>query len=65
MQLFQSRDSRRRCAAIGAPPVNQPWAFGRLDHQHLVLIVGTGPNEPVTIRSVNAWQAAASNNLHQ
>jgi len=47
------------------PPTNQPWAFGRLDQQHLVLILGTGPNEPMTIRSVNVWQASTSNNLHQ
>jgi hypothetical protein len=47
------------------PPTNQPWAFGRLDQEHLVLILGTGPNEPMTIRSVNVWQASDSNNLHQ
>jgi hypothetical protein len=47
------------------PPTNQPWAFGVLDQQHLMLILGTGPNEPMTIRSVNVWQASAAQNLHQ
>jgi hypothetical protein len=47
------------------PPTNQPWAFGRLDQQHLVLILGTGPNEPMTIGSVNVWQASDAGNLHQ
>ena len=47
------------------PPTNQPWAFGRLDQEHLVLILGTGPNEPMSVRSVNVWQASGSNNLHQ
>ena len=50
------------------PPTNpkqQPWAFGVLDRQHLVLILGTGPQEPMTVQSVNVWQASASQNLHQ
>lgn len=49
------------------PPANlkqQPWAFGVVDQQHLVLILGTGPNEPMTVQSVNVWQASASQNLH-
>jgi len=49
------------------PPTNlkqQPWAFGILDQQHLVLILGTGANEPMTVQSVNVWQASASQNLH-
>lgn len=47
------------------PPTNQPWAFGRLDQQHLVLILGTGVNEPMTIRGVNVWQASDSANVHR
>jgi hypothetical protein len=49
------------------PPTNpkqQPWAFGVLDRQHLILILGTGPQEPMTVQSVNVWQASASQNLH-
>jgi hypothetical protein len=47
------------------PPTNQSWAFGRLDQQHQVLILGTGINEPMTVRSVNVWQASDENNMHQ
>jgi hypothetical protein len=47
-----------------ATPVAQPWAFGRIDQQHLVLIVGTGPNEPMAIQSVKVWQGSAAQNLH-
>lgn len=46
------------------PPTGQPWAFGALDQRHLVLILGTGINEPMTVRSVQVWQASASQNLH-
>ena len=46
-------------------PHNQPWLFGVLDQQHLILILGTGPNQPMTIRSVNVWQSSAAQNLHQ
>jgi len=47
------------------PPTDQSWAFGRLDQQHQVLILGTGINEPMTVRSVNVWQASDQNNMHQ
>jgi hypothetical protein len=45
-------------------PVGQPWAFGKLDQQHLILILGTGPGEPLTVQSVNVWQKSAAQNLH-
>jgi hypothetical protein len=44
-------------------PNNQPWAFGILDQQHLVLIFGTGPGEPMTIVAVNVWQKSDAQNL--
>jgi hypothetical protein len=44
-------------------PRGQPWKFGVLDQQHLVLILGTGPDAPMTVRSVNVWQSSASENL--
>jgi hypothetical protein len=47
------------------PPTNQTWAFGRLDQQHQVLILGTGIDEPMTVRTVNVWQASEQNNVHQ
>jgi len=45
-------------------PDAQPWKFGIIDKQHLVLILGTGPNQPMTVRSVNVWQASDAQNLH-
>jgi hypothetical protein len=47
-----------------AIPDGQPWQYGVIDKQHLVLILGTGLNEPMTIRSVNVWQSSSSQNLH-
>jgi hypothetical protein len=47
------------------PPGKAPWTFGVTDLMHYVLILGTGNNQPMTVRSVNVWQASASNNLHQ
>jgi hypothetical protein len=49
------------------PPTNikqQPWAFGIVDQQHVVLILGTGANQPMTVQSVNVWQASAARNVH-
>ena len=46
-----------------APPAEgQPWAFGIIDQRHLFLILGTGKGQPLTIRSVNAWQKGAGSN---
>jgi hypothetical protein len=47
-----------------AIPNGQPWQYGVIDKQHLVLILGTGVNEPMTIGSVNVWQSSDSQNLH-
>jgi hypothetical protein len=44
-------------------PWGKPWKFGVLDHQHLVLILGTGPNAPMTVRSVSVWQSSTGENL--
>jgi hypothetical protein len=46
----------------GAPD-GQPWKFGVLDHQHLALILGTGIGKPMTVGSVNVWQASDRQNL--
>lgn len=46
-----------------APPPKPPWLFSIIDHNHLVLILGTGVNEPMTIRSVNVWQASDRYNI--
>ena len=45
------------------PPPRPPWMFSIIDHDHLVLILGTGPNEPMTVRSVNVWQASDEQNM--
>lgn len=46
-----------------APPPKPPWMFSIIDRNHLVLILGTGPNEPMTIQSVNVWQASDVQNM--
>lgn len=47
------------------PAGSAPWTFGITDKQHFVLILGTGENKPMTIQSVNVWQASDQANLHQ
>ncbi|WP_354158737.1 MULTISPECIES: hypothetical protein [unclassified Bradyrhizobium] len=37
--------------------------FSIVDSQHLVPILGTGVNEPMTVKSMRVWQASASGNL--
>jgi hypothetical protein len=44
-------------------PDGQPWKFGVLDDQHLALILGTGVGKPMTVGSVNVWQASDGRNL--
>ncbi|MGH3429995.1 MAG: hypothetical protein ACRDQZ_20905 [Mycobacteriales bacterium] len=46
------------------PTANTPWAFGVLDNQHLVLILGSGASTPLQVRSVSVWQASAAKNVH-
>jgi hypothetical protein len=45
------------------PPDGQPWAFGIIDQQHLFIILGTGPSQPMTVKSVDVWQANTSANI--
>ena len=44
-------------------PVGQPWAFGRLDQQHMFFILGTGVGQPFNVKSVTVWQKDGSHNL--
>lgn len=44
-------------------PKGQPWKFDVLDRQHLALILGTGVGKPMTVGSVDVWQASDSQNL--
>lgn len=48
-----------------APPpnANTPWAFGVIDNQHLVLILGSGASTPLQVQAVTVWQASAARNL--
>jgi hypothetical protein len=45
------------------PPGKAPWTFGILDRQHLVLVLGSGAKQPMTVSSVRVWQTNASGNL--
>lgn len=44
---------------------NTPWVFGVLDRQHLILILGTGNGQPMTVKAVNVWQKNGNQNLKQ
>jgi hypothetical protein len=46
-----------------APPPKPPWMFSIMDRNHLVLILGTGPNQPMTVQSVDVWQASHAQNI--
>jgi hypothetical protein len=34
-----------------------------MDTHHMILILGTGTDQPMTVQSVKVWQASAANNL--
>jgi hypothetical protein len=46
-----------------APPVNGSTAMSGMDWRHLLLILGTGTDQPMTVQSVTVWQASGANNL--
>jgi hypothetical protein len=50
---------------VDPPEMSSPgkFAFGIADLQHLVLILGTGSDCPMTIRSLSVWQKTADNNM--
>jgi hypothetical protein len=45
------------------PTNDKRSAFSIIDQQHLVLILGTGVNEPMTVRSVRVYQSSRAFNL--
>jgi hypothetical protein len=45
------------------PPGTNPWTFGIIDIQHLAILLGTGRNEPMIVKSINVWQRSRENNL--
>lgn len=44
-------------------PLIGPYAI--LNQQKILLTLGTGPNNPITVHGVNVWQATAENNITQ
>jgi hypothetical protein len=46
-----------------APPVNGSTAMSGMDWRHMVLILGTGTDQPIRVQSVTVWQASTANNL--
>ncbi|QIP05542.1 hypothetical protein [Bradyrhizobium symbiodeficiens] len=44
------------------PPPKPPRMFSIIDRNHLVLILGTGPGQPMTVKSVSVWQASGAEN---
>ena len=58
--------SQYDCANGGADFPNNPnyAPFSILDCQHLALILNTGSNAPMTVYSVDIWQAGTSNNIY-
>jgi hypothetical protein len=42
-----------------------PDRFGIGDRQHLAIMLGTGTQYPMTLRSVSVWQYSSAGNLHQ
>jgi hypothetical protein len=47
------------------PPGTTPWTFGVIDQQHLVVLLDSGPRQPMTVKSVNIWQSSSTGNLKQ
>jgi hypothetical protein len=50
-------------AAALDTPANQSWAFSIIDRQHLALILETGLNQTMKVKSVNVWQTTDANNI--
>jgi len=46
-----------------APPLNGSTAMSGMDWRHMLLIMGTGTDQPMTVQSVSVWQASSANNL--
>jgi hypothetical protein len=44
-------------------PQNNSTAMSGMDGRHLFLILGTGTDQPMTVKSVTVWQASGANNL--
>ena len=49
--------------AQAPPPVGQPWEYGVVDSDHLLLVSGCANAHPCTIARIEAWQQSAAENL--
>jgi hypothetical protein len=45
------------------PPRNYATAMSGMDRRHMLLILGTGRDQPMTVQSVSVWQVSPDNNL--
>jgi hypothetical protein len=50
------------------PPVDPngpqpPWGVSWMDHEHYLLVLGTGENEPMNVERVDVWQKTTDGNL--
>jgi hypothetical protein len=45
------------------PPVNNSTAMAGMDNRHMMLIMGTGTDQPMTVYRTAVWQPSAANNL--
>jgi len=45
------------------PPPAPPWLFSIIDKHHRILILGTGADQPMTIKSVDVWQKNGEQNV--
>lgn len=46
--------------ATAPPPVDGTTAYGVMDSRHMFPILGSGPNNPLTVYSMTAWQAGGT-----
>jgi hypothetical protein len=48
------------------PPLTNstPWAYGVMDVNHFVLQFGSNNQYPITVYSVQVWQANSLSNMH-
>ena len=46
-----------------APPLDGSTAMSGMDWRHMLLILGTGTTQPMTVQSVSVWQTSGANNL--
>lgn len=64
-QPVGSRVSWSQCKMNARPGTANYMPFCILDQQHLVLILGTGVGEPLTVKEVRVFQASSNGNLEK